>query len=263
MIEITSHPTKKRIALIDTTIKRLSLTINRFEKENKHSFFNTDTVFMVHFQGAEHGSVSQIIWNRSASCYYDYDYDLEQGKVVNQKFSIKTDASDFVKSFDPEFRIIVESGDTADYRKYAYKHRVFDGEWVSSVIAIKTGLKWKFTTFKGVGWAMDCYNSFAKTDHPTKLNTIINDLSKQHFGFNIDSANAAYLNDTSKFKKPPPCPVILLNDKVISYDQLEPIQAYRVKAISIWDKNSHNSAIPNGISSEFGVIVIVTDEKSN
>lgn len=263
MIGITSHPTKKGIAQIDTTIKRLLLTINRFEKENKHSFFNTDTVFMVHFQGAEHASLSEIIWNRNASCYYDYDFDMERGKVFNQKFSIKTDASDLIKSFNPEFRVFVESGDTAGYRKYAYEHRVYDGAWVSSIIAIKKGQKWKFITFKGAGWAMDCFYSPPKKDAPSNLRAVINSLSKERLGFDIDSASTAYIKDSSKYKKQPSYPVILLDDKVINYQKLESIEVYRIKAISVWTKNSHNPAIPNGINSEFGIIAISTDRKSN
>lgn len=257
LVEVANHPTQKRIRLIDTSIKRLSLTISRFEKENKHSFFNTDTIVMIDFYGIESGSSSEIIWNRNASCYYEYTYEKEHWKVVNQKFIVKTNASDFVKSFDPEFRLLVESEDTTDYRKYAFKHRVLDGEWVSPVLAVKSGRQWKFIPFEGM--AMDCYNSFAKKDDTNHLSTIINNLSKQHFGFDIDSANVAFGSDSSKYKKQPSYPIILLNNKLINYSQLETIPVYRIKAISIWSKNSHNTAIPNGISTESGIIALTTD----
>ncbi len=96
---------------------------------------------------------------------------------------------------------------------------------------------------------------------PDNINTIINNLSKERFGFDIDSANVAYRSDTSKFKKQPSYPVTLLNNKVVNYDQLKSIELYRIKAINIWGKNSHNPAVPTGVSSEFGIIVITTDEK--
>ena len=145
----------KRKGVIDTAMKRLRLTIGRNEKERKKSFFTTDTIFMVGFQAAETGFLSEIIWNRKTSCYFHHSYQTTHSKIVNRKLEIESNGSDMLKSFNYDFRHAIETVDTSGYNKYADSHSVFDGEWLSPIVAIKTNNHWKFISFKGNGWAIN------------------------------------------------------------------------------------------------------------
>ncbi len=113
------------------------MSVDSNEKVNRKSFFKSDTIYMIDFLAAETGFSSQIIWDKNSSCFYDYSYEMVDWKKINEKIEIRTDASDILKSFDMEFRKLIEFGDTLGYHKYADKHKVFDGEWVSPVRAIK------------------------------------------------------------------------------------------------------------------------------
>jgi hypothetical protein len=146
---------KKRIISINTSIRRLKLTINRFEHDSGKSFFLPDTIFIIDFQGAETGFTPKIIWTKEACCYYSYSYELTNWKKTNKKFTINTHAFDILNSFNRDFRDAIEKIDTAAYTKYAVSHKVFDGEWVFPVVAIKKDRHWQFVSLKGNGWAIN------------------------------------------------------------------------------------------------------------
>ncbi|HVS91539.1 MAG TPA: hypothetical protein VHE59_05875 [Mucilaginibacter sp.] len=147
--------TKKRVSLIDTSIKRLRLTINHFKHDKKKSFFLTDTIFMVNFQGVETGALSMIIWTKHTCCFYRYTYGLANWKKINEKFTINTSAFDILKSFNKAFRDAIEKGDTSAYHKYADTHGVLDGQWITSVITIKKNGRWQFLRFNDDGRAIN------------------------------------------------------------------------------------------------------------
>jgi len=149
------HHSAKQKKLIDTSVKRMRLTIDSFQKATKLSFFTVDTIFVVNFIAAETSFSSEIIWHRNASCFYQYNFEMDHWKIFNRKLDIKTDASDILKSFNNEFRRTIETGDTAGYHKFADKHKVFDGQWVDPIMAIKANNHWNFIVFKGNGWAIN------------------------------------------------------------------------------------------------------------
>jgi len=150
----TGKVTARRKALIDSSIHRLRITTDRFKTENGRSFFATDTVYFVSFLEAETSFSSEIIWTKNASCYYRYSYQMVHWKKINQKLEVLTNAAAILKSFNKSFRRVIEAGDTSAYRNYADTHKVFDGEWVSPVMAVKDNGHWKFLVFNGNGWAI-------------------------------------------------------------------------------------------------------------
>jgi len=139
---------------IETSIKRLQRATARYEKEKNRPFFTSDTVYLVDFFGAETSFESAIIWNKYASCYYGDTMHFANRKMAEQKLEIRADASEILLSFNNEFRQSIETGDTSRYLKYADQHKVFDGQWVSPLMAIRTDDKWYFIPFRGNGRAI-------------------------------------------------------------------------------------------------------------
>jgi hypothetical protein len=127
-----------------TTVQRLQTTLDEFEREQGHTFFNGDSIFLIAFYNAETGSTSEIIWNGEESCQYNYNYSIVRGKVGHRKLTIETDASKAVNGFMPMFKQWVLNGDTASFTNYSNAHIWFDGYSVSFTKAFKTGFQWKF-----------------------------------------------------------------------------------------------------------------------
>jgi len=144
-----------QITSLDLSIKRLKLMTGQFKKKNRYSFFSTDTVYLINFKAAETGFTSAIIWNRKASCYYHYSYETKSQKMVNPKLDVKLNAKDILSSFNQIFKRSIETGDTLAYHIYADKHKVFDGEWVEPIMAVKKGSHWVLTNFPENGWAIN------------------------------------------------------------------------------------------------------------
>ncbi|OCX53505.1 hypothetical protein BEL04_04180 [Mucilaginibacter sp. PPCGB 2223] len=145
---------------IDSSISRLSRTLKQFEVEKKRKFL-ADTIYMIKMYGMESGEPSLIIWDVNGSCYYHYSSSLENWKVVNKKLKIITDASNMIKSIDPEFKSIVMAGDIEALKKYDSRHQVLDGEGITFTRAIRRKQKWIFTS-GGSKSGMYIYNSFDK-----------------------------------------------------------------------------------------------------
>jgi|SRR6185312_5865528 len=140
---VNSKPRKQ----VDSLVKWMRMTILKSKQESKIDLLGADTIYIVSLYGVENASKSKIIWSRLGSCYYR--------KEVRQKPEVTANASEILKSFNNGFRESIEKGDTAAYHKYADTHKVFDGEWVTPVMAIKKGNHWFFTVFKGNGWAIN------------------------------------------------------------------------------------------------------------
>jgi hypothetical protein len=137
---------------IDELIRRLRKAIDANEKQNNLSFFNVDTIYIVHFSAAETVRRSSIAWSKRTSCYYSYSFEnIIDGKRTNEKLDIDSNASTFLNSFNHSFRKAIETGDMKAYYNYESTHEVSDGEWVSPTICIKQKGHWKFIPFKGTG----------------------------------------------------------------------------------------------------------------
>jgi len=108
---------------------------------------SADTVHIITFYGAETASISEIFWNNLGSCYYT--------KQPNQKLEIMLNVSNILKSFNHDFLNSIESIDTAAYHVYEDTHRVFDGEYVGPIVAIRKSNHWEFIGFKDNGWAIN------------------------------------------------------------------------------------------------------------
>jgi len=137
----------KHLKRTDSIIKWTRLIIDKNRERNEIDLLSSDTIHIVVFYGAETASISEIVWNKLGSCYYT--------RQVKQKPEITLDASDILKSFNHDFRTAVENIDTAAYHVYADTHKVYDGEYVGPMVAIKKATHWIFIGLKGNEWAIN------------------------------------------------------------------------------------------------------------
>jgi len=253
-----NHLTKKREALIDTSIKRQRMAVAAYEKENKQPFFATDTIYQVSFYTVETGATAELIWTKSGSCYYS---DSPVDNVVNRKLVIKASGAEILSSFATKFRSAIETGDTAAYHIYADKNKVYDGEHVSPLMAIKSGRHWKFLPFQNNGWAisydldLEAEKAKEKAYIPVTLSSMVENAIRKSLHFNIDSAKASSKNNPAD---PPAFPIIVLNDKIVDFSFLNRVQANEVIAITVLSGTNPKAAI-YGLNSKYGVIVIKTN----
>lgn len=147
LIENTKNGHKARKS-INASVQRLDSTLTRFQMEKGHQFLTGDTLYMVTLNQIETGFSSKLLWNKTGCCYYYHSFSMVNRKVVNQNLEIKTDGSEILKSFGPDFKKWVETADTAGYINYAKKHRVFDGSIIGFTRAIKTSNHWVFVSSK-------------------------------------------------------------------------------------------------------------------
>lgn len=154
LIKSDNHKSRHQKADIDSTIIRLQKVTDRYQKVNKRSFFQTDTIFIIHLRNAENGFTRHYIWNRQAACYYRYEFEMKNWKILKSILVVNTNAQAEIDSFNKEFIKIIETGDTTGYLHYTEKHWVLDGSWVSPYIAIRENGRWRFALFEGNGHAV-------------------------------------------------------------------------------------------------------------
>lgn len=121
---------------LSRSIKMMKEAFDKYSARTKHSILERDTLFIVTFYTSETGQSRNVIWNRSNSLYYEYNY--------QERLEFKTSASERIKGYKPEFKKWVETADTLSYNRYGRQSSWLDAPWVSFIVAIKQNGHWSF-----------------------------------------------------------------------------------------------------------------------
>lgn len=247
----------------DKMVNDLRKLTDTYQKKNKKSFFQSDTVYIVNFSYAGTTPLSVIIWNKYVSCYYYVSDDIMQNGYTGPKTKMQINAFGILKSFAKRFRQSIETGDTTAYQKYAYENWVYDGASVHPFMATKINNHWTFLPFHTnghpVSYEVDLEKERAKMKDgkPTIATTVVEGAIRDGLHFNIDSAMIAYKNNPTE---PLDIPVITLDHKVVTLDIFQHIEINDITAIHLLGStNPYASAY--GKNSKYGVVLIYTNGK--
>jgi hypothetical protein len=102
---------------------------------------------MVHYYKIETGQYTHVVWNSDHSFYYQYRF--------KQPLTFKTNASEWIKGYKPEFKKWVESADTLNYGRYGRQASWFDAPLISFTVATKSKQHWNFISSRSFSINVD------------------------------------------------------------------------------------------------------------
>jgi hypothetical protein len=122
----------------EVSIKHMEKSFNLFKNQTNVNLLDKGKLFIVRNYDIQTGENTFVVWNGPVSFYYRFRF--------NEPLEFHKDASDWIKTYKPEFRKWVETSDTASYGKYGRQESWFDAPSVTFTVATKLKAKWHFIT---------------------------------------------------------------------------------------------------------------------
>ena len=115
----TNDPTRLKIqASIMQLVSYTKNTLSAVEKKTHVSMLKYDTLYIVVQYSLSTGKYSNLIWNKTHSCYFEGQAVTIYTNTLPEPLKIEVNASKKMDALSPVLKAIVEKADTAGFNKF-------------------------------------------------------------------------------------------------------------------------------------------------